>query len=269
MAKFRDRFFTPKVARAMLSPSGIVLAGGAAAVAIVAGGGLLAVPAAVVAWGARVFAAIPKNARTARIDPFVLSEPWRSYVMGAQGSKLRFDRIVGGTKDGPIKERLVGLSDRLDSGIEDCWRVASRGDEIDDALKHLSTAEAQLELSRLQQQIGRRQPSTAEASTVQALESQLATAARMRGVSEDANARLRLLDARLDELVAKAVEVSVGAGDSGWLSDEVDGVVGDLEALRLALEDTNNAAAQTMPELPPLGQTELPSAGTTFPPPTQ
>jgi hypothetical protein len=68
--------------------------------------------------------------------------------------------------------------------------------------------------------------------------------------------RLRLLDARLDELVAKAVEVSVGAADSSWLSNEVDGVVGELESLRLAIEDTNSAAAGRPPGDIPLPRSQ-------------
>ncbi len=65
---------------------------------------------------------------------------------------------------------------------------------------------------------------------------------RMRAVSGDARDRLRLLDARLDELVARAVEVSVGSADSGTLSGDVDEIVNDLEALRQALEETDRAA---------------------------
>lgn len=244
MAGFRDRFFSPKVARAILSPSGMLLAGGAAAATILVGGGLLAVPAALVAWGARVFAAIPRGKQNPRIDAYGLSEPWRTYVLGAQSAKLRFDRTVKGTSPGPIRDRLAGLSDRLDAGIEDCWRVAQRGDDIDEALNNLSTAEAQVDLARLRRQLGGQPATGATAATIQSLEAQLQSAARMQAVSKDANDRLGLLNARLDELVAKGVEVSVGAADGGWLSDEVDGVVSELESLRLALEDTNAAAGR-------------------------
>ncbi len=260
MPSFRDRFFTPKVARAILSPSGMLLAGGAAAATILAGGGLLAVPAAVIAWGARVFAAVPRGRSNTRIDPFVLSEPWRTYVQGAQSAKLRFDRIVKSTGSGPIRDRLGSLSDRLDAGLDDCWRIARQGDEIDAALQHLSTAEAQRELAYLDDQLQGRQPTAAQASTIRSLQAQLESAGRMQAVSQNANDRLRMLDARLDELVAKAVEVSVGARDSGWLSEEVDTVVSELESLRLALEDTNAAASGRPAELPD------PPRQQTFPP---
>ncbi len=268
MASFRDRFFTPRVARAILSPSGILLAGAAAAATILVGGGLLAVPVAAAAWGARVAAAMPKNKRGPDVDPFALSMPWRDYVQGAQSAKLRFDRTVKGTAPGPIRDRLADLSTRLDEGITDCWRIAKRGDDIDAALKNLSTAEAQYELNHLRLALQGRTPSDAQRSTLRSLEAQLESAARMQAVARDADERLRALDARLDELVAKAVEVSVGAADSAWLSNEVDGVVGELEALRQALDDTNAAASgRTSFESP----TSLPApepGRQTFPPTT-
>ena len=61
MAKlsFRDRFFTPKVAEAMMSPGGIVLAGVGAAVTILAGAPLIAAAGVgALAWGGRVLAAV-------------------------------------------------------------------------------------------------------------------------------------------------------------------------------------------------------------------
>ncbi|HMQ28585.1 MAG TPA: hypothetical protein PKA98_21545, partial [Acidimicrobiales bacterium] len=57
---FRDRFFTPPVARAMMSPSGILLAGAGASVAILAGlGPIRAVAFAAIAWAGRGRYAIP------------------------------------------------------------------------------------------------------------------------------------------------------------------------------------------------------------------
>ena len=52
---------------------------------------------------------------------------------------------------------------------------------------------------------------------------------------------MRLLDARFDELVARAVEVSVGAGDTDVLGDDVDGLVTELEALRVAIDEAGRA----------------------------
>ena len=64
---FRDRFFTPPVAKAMTSPLGIVLAGVGAAVGLVTGLGIpAAIGLAAVAWGGRVAAAIPRGEKRAR-----------------------------------------------------------------------------------------------------------------------------------------------------------------------------------------------------------
>ena len=80
-----------------------------------------------------------------------------------------------------------------------------------------------------------------------ALEAQLASAHRLVALADRSRDRLRLLDARFDELVARTVEVSVGTGDTDVLGDDVDGLVSELESLRIAMEETDRAA------LPPPG----------------
>jgi hypothetical protein len=240
--RFRDRFFTPPVGRALSSPWSILLLGGVTAGAIVAG---IAAPIAGVlgaaAYGARVLFAMPRKERGERIDPFVLREPWRGYVKGAQSSKLRFDRTVESTRPGPLHDRLSELSSRLDDGIQESWRIACRGDDIDRALSQLDTREAEVELAQLKAQAADPASSGDLAETIESLEAQLNSAERMRKVSTSTRNRLRLLDARFDELVARAVEVSIGSGDSGVLGNDVDDLVTELESLRLAIDDTAKA----------------------------
>ena len=211
-------------------------------------GSILVLPVAaaagvgVVAYATKVMFAIPRGEKGERIDPFVLSEPWRGYVQSAQTAKLRFDRTVAGTRSGPLRDRLTELSARLQDGIEESWRIASRGDDIDGALAQLDTAKAVAELAQLQSQLQAQQPHDGDVdSTVQSLQAQISSAQRMQQVSTSTRNRLRLLNARFDELVAKAVEVSVGSGDSGVLGDDVNGLVSELESLRLAMDDTKRA----------------------------
>ena len=76
----------------------------------------------------------------------------------------------------------------------------------------------------------------------------------------DARDRLRLLDARFDELVARAVEVSVGSGDTNLLGNDVDELVGELEALRIALDETDQAESGSLaPPQPQSGSTSSPT----------
>ena len=238
---FRDRFFTPPVARAFWAPLSLILLGAATAVGIVVGLPIVAAAAiGVGVYGAKVGLAIPRNSKGTRIDPFVLNEPWRGYVQSAQSAKLRFDRTVNGTRSGPIRNRLNEISSRLEEGIEESWRIASRGNDIDGAISNLDTAQAEAELDQLrrQQQSG---SSPDIESTIKSLEAQVSSGQRMQQVSTSTRNRLRLLDARFDELVARAVEVSIGSGDSGVLGNDVNDLVNELEGLRLAIDDTHRA----------------------------
>ncbi|HEX4982427.1 MAG TPA: hypothetical protein VFV63_12035 [Ilumatobacteraceae bacterium] len=240
---FRDRFLTPPVARAIMSPLGIVLFGAASAGAILVGAPIaVAAGVGVLAWGGRVFAAVPRAAKRGdRIEPFTLGDPWRSYVVGAQQSKERFDRMVHDMAAGPLKDRLSDLASRLDDGVAESWRIARRGNDISGALARLDTVSAQAELAELRLATGNAIPERSTAKTIEALEAQIASAHRLQQTADDAKSRLRLLDARFDELVARGVEVSIGSGDTDVLGNDVDGLVTELESLRMALEETNAA----------------------------
>ena len=238
----RDRFFTPPVARAIWSPLSIIILGAVTAVGIIVGLPIVAAVAiGVAAYAVKVGLAIPRNAKRGdRIDPFVLNEPWRGYVQSAQSAKLRFDRTVAGTRSGPLRDHLEQLSARLEDGIEESWRIASRGNDIDGAISQLNTSKAEAELNQLRQQQQSGTSADIE-STIQSLEAQISSGNRMQSVSKSTRDRLRLLDARFDELVARAVEVSVGSADSDVLGNDVDDLVNELEGLRLAIDDTQRA----------------------------
>jgi hypothetical protein len=239
---FRDRFLTPPVARAIMSPLGILLFGAATAGAILAGAPVaIAAGVGVAAWGGRVLAAVPRNPKTDRIEPFSLSDPWRSYVIGARDAKQRFDRVVADMPHGPLRARLHDVGIRLEDGVAESWRIASRGHDISQAIDRLETEAAYVELAQVRQAAGDN-PSPSTQQTIASLEAQVATAHRMQTVADDARSRLRLLDARFDELVARAVEVSVGSADSELLGHDVDGLVTELESLRMAIEETNEAS---------------------------
>jgi hypothetical protein len=237
----RDRFFTPRVARAMLSPLGFGLAAGGAAIGLATG---LGIPGAVVlaaaGWGGRVAAAMfPGGESTPKIDPFTVSEPWRRDVQRALSAQNRFQQAVDATPDGPLRDHLADIGVRLQHGIDEVWQVARRGHEIDAGLTTLKAGDAREQLARLEAQ-----PAGEETeATREALESRLATAARLKEVSAGASNRLRLLEARLDELVARAVELSVGGGDAAvsGLGDDVDSLVSETEALRQALQEAERA----------------------------
>jgi hypothetical protein len=248
----RDRFFTPPVARAMMSPSGILLAGAGASLGILVGLPIAAVAGlGALAWGARVAAAVPRDADSERIDPFTLNDPWRGFVRDALDAQRRFDKAVRDTRSGPLRDRLQEIADRIDTGVREAWRVARHGQTLADARRTIDVADARNQLD----QLGREYPDgvddgTPVAQTVQALQAQLASAGRMDEVVLDATNRLRLLDARLDEAVARSVELSVQGQDPaqlGGLGTDIDNVVTEMEALRQALDEAG--AAPGLPQV--------------------
>lgn len=240
-----------------MSPLGIVLFGAGTAGAILVGAPIAAAAGiGALAWGGRVLAAVPRDARTDRVEPFALSEPWRGFVVDAQRAKVRFDSVVADMSSGPLRDRLAGLATRLDDGISESWRIAKRGHDISAALARLDTVRTRAELAQVRVQLDGRSPTPATAKTIQSLEAQIASADRLQATADDARDRLRLLDARFDELVARAVEVSVGSGDSEVLGNDVDGLVTELESLRMALEETS--AASDTSTLGPLSSPDAP-----------
>lgn len=240
----RDRFFTPPVARAMVSPSGILLAGAGASVAIVAGLPIAAAAgAAALAWAARVAFSVPRNPRAEHIDPFAIKEPWRHFVSDALRSQRQFDEAVGNTERGPLRDRMATIGERIEAGVREAWRIARAGQALAEAR---SAIDVTVVMGKLRAVSPPGQPppdpQSAAGRTVEALNAQLQSAQRLEALVADTQDRLRLLDARMSEAVARAIELSVraeGVEELGGLSQDIDEVVNEMEALRAALVETD------------------------------
>jgi hypothetical protein len=187
------------------------------------------VAAAVVALAVVLRRARRPARRTIAIDPFVLSDPWRRHVSAAQSTQRRYTEIVSEMSTGPLRSNMESITRQVQRGVEECWFIAKRGDELDAALTRLDGPSLQ-----------RRLDIATDESTRVSLQVQLESAQRIRATRDDTDQRLRLLSTRLGELVAQAAEVSVGADTTGDLGSAVDDVVTQLESLRLAVEDINN-----------------------------
>lgn len=233
------RVRTPPVARAMFSPSATLLAGGGVAAAILGGLPIVAaVGVGALAWLARVAAAVPRTPADQRVNPRAVGEPWRSFVKDALDARARFATACSRAQPGPLRDRLNDLGRRLDDAVQEVWRIARQGDALNGSLQLLDPDGVRRQLAELEgQPAGGPRDQAADA-----LKSELATYQRVTKVAADAVDRLRALNARLDEAVARAVELSIQADDAGavsGLSSQVDSVVGEMESLRQALEETD------------------------------
>jgi hypothetical protein len=232
---FGDRFFTPQTAKALLSWRILLAAVIGVAAALFGMNPAAAVGLGLAVYAATVIAAMPSGSPRSTIDPFALSEPWRRFVQSAQRSRTALRDTVRGTAQGPLKNRLADVAGRLDDAIQESWEIAKRGDEIDEAINRIDPVRLRAQLDALQMP-GAGDP---ESAAVESLQSQLASAERLKALSASTAKRLRLTQVRLDELVARAAEVSVGRTDTAVYEHDVDNLVIELEGLRQAVAETN------------------------------
>lgn len=239
---FRDRFFTRQTAEAIMAPSSIIAAGAGAAAGVLVGLPVLAVgavgAAAYAGWVAfRMPRRVPGS--DVLIDPRRLRDPWRAHVRDALEAERRFGAAVDATTAGPLRDRLGDMADRVAEAVQECWRIANRGQQLEAALAQFDP------IQRLERELAAARGDARVAASVRA---QIETYRRIEATAIDARERLRLLDARLDETVARAIEVGLRAGDPvevGVLDDDVESLVTEMEALRRGMEETGQAAGST------------------------
>lgn len=232
----RDRFFTPRTARAILSWRILVGVGVGAALAVAGLPLAVAIAGGAAVYAATVLGAMPRGKVRASIDPFTVSEPWRQFVQGAQRSRRQLTDTVRRVPAGPLHDRLQEIVRRLDDGIEESWSIARRGDQIDDIVRGLDPTRLRSNLATRQRQSAAAPTDNLAAATA-SIEQQLATADRLKALSASTADRLRLTQARFDELVARAAEIAAGAGDATQYEHDVDHLVLELEALRQAVAE--------------------------------
>jgi len=253
---FRDRFFSPPVARALTSPSGIIALGAGAAIGILATigtGGLLGpvvggLLGGAVGYGGRVALAVPRNGATANIDPFGVNEPWRHAVKDSLQARNRFTEAIKAFKAGPLRDALHQTGDRIDEAVDECWKVAQQGQLLSTARKRIDDRETQWELQQAAAQIPPgASASPTQARTIASLNAQLETARRMDALISSTYDELRLINARLDEAVTQAIELSVtNHGDLSPVSSDVEDIVDSLTALRTAMTTLDGANPQDL-----------------------
>jgi hypothetical protein len=235
---FRDRFYTPRTAKAIMSWR-ILLGIGVGALLAVAGipvGAAIGLGAA--AYAVSVGVAMPRPTKKPTIDPFVLSEPWRQLMQDANGSGRKLRATIAGASAGPLRKTLEAIAEQFEYGLSEAWAVAKRGDEIDEAVRRLDPTALRSKLTTLHQRATQSPSSDADAAA-KSVQTQLDSADRLKQLSAETADTLRLTQTQLDEVVARAAEVSLGSVDTDSYSKQVDDLVVKLEALHAAVQETS------------------------------
>jgi hypothetical protein len=173
--------------------------------------------------------------------PPAAPEPWAGFVRSAEQARVRFRAAAARVRPGPLYETIEDLAARIDASVGECRRIATRGKVLAEARAGIDTARLDQNLAAAEARHEAEPDDERDAGTVVALRSQRATAERLDRVIEDTIDQLRLLDARFGDAVARMLELSAQAEIAARvpeLSGDIDGLLTDLEALRLAVEET-------------------------------
>ena len=134
--------------------------------------------------------------------------------------------------DPGFADRLAALGTKVDDGVAAVWSLALRAGDIEATLADLGPR-------RVADEYKDAKRAGADPALVEVLHQRFTSVQRLLNTVDDTDERLRLLDARLGATVARAAEVALTASTDGAdaVGAELDGVVGDLTALRAALDD--------------------------------
>jgi hypothetical protein len=170
------------------------------------------------------------------IRPETLEDPWRSFVAHALTERQEIVTAVATNPSGPMRDRLQVLADHVDNGMTECWQLAQEGQRLTAARARIDTAAVVQELRHLQAL--QAHPSLTQAA--QALQAQLDTARRIEGEISTTYNGLLLMNARLGEVEARVIELSVRPNalkEVAAVETVVESVVDELVAIRQALTE--------------------------------
>ena len=134
---------------------------------------LVAIGVAAVAAIAAMFRRRRPAQRRSRSTRSSLSEPWRRSVSAAQAAQRRYKEIVAATPAGPLRSNMESITRQVQRGVEECWFIAKRGDELDAALNRLDSVSLR---TRLEQ--------SSDDATRASLQAQLDSAERIRSTRD-------------------------------------------------------------------------------------
>lgn len=216
--------------------------GGGVVVGLVVG---FSVPASLmlglICGGVATVVALSRRKTPERVEPTQVGEPWRQRVAAALAARKRFERAIEGIAPGPLRERMGEVGGRLDVAVQECWHVARRGHHLDGAIGELGVPRIRSQLDTLG---APRDGDEERAAIAGALQAQLDAADRLVAVSARTHDRLRLLNARMDEAVARAIELAASSTDATALRPldaDIEGLIVEFQALQAGLEETGRA----------------------------
>jgi len=156
---------------------------------------------------------------------------WAPAVAEAVEVRRRWHDVVAGLREGPVRDRLIELGDKIDAGVLAVHATASRAADAERIAAALDADKVTEDYKR-----AKRDPSV-DPALLDALTARFTSVQRVLNALDDVEQRLRLLDARMGAAVARGAEVALTAGaGSEEIGQELDAVVAELGALQSSLD---------------------------------
>lgn len=235
----------------MVSPGALTAAGGGA----ILGGVVVALPLGLssllgaislgaIAWagwvGMALYRGYAPRQRSERIDPFAVQEPWRWHVQTALANRAKVRERVDSTPAGPLRDRLAEIAARVARVADESWQIARRGQTLAEARRTIDTPAIDRKIAELERSSAATPHDERVTNALEARRAQRAGAERLDHIIDDTHSQLKLLDARMGEVVVRVIELSAQIDSDAplaTLSGDVDDLVIEMEALRQALEE--------------------------------
>ena len=255
----------PSVVRAAVGPPAIALTAAGAGIGILDHSLPVAVILAIVGWGGRMGWAVLARARRQRpvrsepVDPWSVPPPWRDQLRAVVDAQKRFDQAIASLAEGPTRERVGSLSERIDRSVRAAAVTARRGALLSTPERSARAAALSTELAGLAQRHDGLDPAALRHESVVA--AQLRAMRRADAVSAEAQDQVRSLATRIDDAVTALVELSLDSSDLDRMDDQSGAllsVVDEITALHAGLEESGAAmeSAGSAGELAPGAPTE-------------
>lgn len=125
----------------------------------------------------------------------------------ALASAARFRILVSGRAPGPVRDRLVALSPRVDAGVLAVYDTARRAADLDAVAATLDAERVTAAYKAV------RQRPSADPDLVESHRQRFASVQRVLNARDDIDASLEVVEVRLEATVARVAEVLVVSAD--------------------------------------------------------
>jgi len=145
-------------------------------------------------WRNRLAALLPRRSRW-KLRSRALGPTWRRFVDDAVAAEDRYHAAVRRLEKGPLRDRLAVVGRDVAAAVDQTWQVAAAGQDLTDAREAIDVGDILAELER----------SAGPAAEARRRQLEIAKRIDQRLVSTES--RLGELDARLDEVVTRTLEL--------------------------------------------------------------